>query len=138
MRNILTLLTLVAVALASGCATTDRATGGVTEDEPVKIVWHKVDDPHKICEARSGQVSFFKIKGCSSWTDEKVVIVGVEEKGHNRVCHIWSKKPESNKDLDRFVTLGHEVMHCFEGNWHDKYGRYNEDWKRPKLVVEVK
>ena len=26
-------------------------------------------------------------------------------------------------DPQRFATLGHELMHCFEGNWHDRWGR---------------
>ena len=33
--------------------------------------------------------------------------------------------PRSEMDTQRFVTLGHELLHCFDGNWHDRWGRMN-------------
>jgi hypothetical protein len=31
--------------------------------------------------------------------------------------------PRSERDTERLATLGHELMHCFDGNWHDQWGR---------------
>jgi hypothetical protein len=137
MRTFLVMLVLSVVGLVSGCAITEHGLG-VEEGAAVQIVWHQVSDPHKTCQEQDGQKAFYRIKGCSNWTDDRDVVVGVEKKAQGRICHIWSTKPESSRDTDRFVTLGHEVMHCFEGNWHDQYGRYNEDWHRakPKLTLE--
>ena len=28
-------------------------------------------------------------------------------------------------DTQAFATLGHELMHCFDGHWHDRWGRMN-------------
>jgi hypothetical protein len=41
------------------------------------------------------------------------------------VCSIYAPAPRSERDLQRFATLGHELMHCFDGNWHDRWGRMN-------------
>ena len=37
----------------------------------------------------------------------------------------YAPAPRSERDLQRFATLGHELMHCFDGNWHDRWGRMN-------------
>jgi len=38
---------------------------------------------------------------------------------------LYAPMPRSEMDTQRFVTLGHELMHCFDGNWHDRWGRMN-------------
>ena len=38
------------------------------------------------------------------------------------------------RDRERFLTLGHELMHCFEGNWHDRWGRMHD--KDPRLALK--
>ena len=43
--------------------------------------------------------------------------------GGPRVCAIYAPAPRSERDLQGFATLGHELMHCFDGNWHDRWGR---------------
>lgn len=136
MKLVNTLVVLVVIGLTSGCASTSL--NGVEKEAPVSVIWHQVDDPHKECSQKAG-TQIFKILGCSYWNDEEKIGIGVEEKGRGRVCHIYAKKPESHKDVQRFATLGHEMMHCFEGQWHDKFGRMNEDWKpnREKLQVNA-
>jgi hypothetical protein len=41
-------------------------------------------------------------------------------------CTIYAPEPRDERDAQRFATLGHELMHCFDGNWHDRWGRMND------------
>jgi len=34
-------------------------------------------------------------------------------------CAVWAFKPEGEHDYRYLQTLGHEVLHCFKGNYHD-------------------
>jgi hypothetical protein len=101
---------VVAILFLSACAATPPA------DPRVAIVWHRVDDPHAVCEALAGRKNFFNVLGCSQWQAPLV-------EGGPRVCAIYAPAPRNERDTQRFATLGHEVMHCFDGNWHDRWGR---------------
>lgn len=98
---------LLAVVLAGCAAAPER------EMPPgdVQVVWLRVEDPQRVCEALSGRKQFFAVHGCSRWSAEQ------------RRCEIYAPAPKSEADLQRFATLGHELMHCFDGNWHDRWGR---------------
>ncbi len=87
------------------------------ESGDIQIVWTRVDDPHQVCEGLSGRKEFFRILGCSKWKDVRA--------DGTRVCSIYAPSPRDERDLQRFATLGHELMHCFEGNWHDRWGHMN-------------
>jgi len=87
-------------------------------DAGVAVVWNRVDDPHAVCESLSGRKNFFNVLGCSHWSAPAA-------EGGARVCSIYAPAPRSERDLQRFATLGHELMHCFDGNWHDRWGRMN-------------
>ena len=54
-----------------------------------------------------------------------LALVRAGAEGGARVCSIYAPAPRSERDLQRFATLGHELMHCFDGNWHDRWGRMN-------------
>ena len=95
---------LLLLLLAAGCAATPAAPG-------VSIVWHRVEDAHAVCESLSGRKTFFHIRGCAQRSGS--------------VCSIYAPVPRSELDLQGFATLGHELMHCFDGNWHDQWGRMN-------------
>ena len=84
---------------------------------PVQIVWQKVDDAHATCEEVSGRREIFRIMGCSKW----------REAGGQRTCTIYAQAPRNETDVQRFATLGHELMHCTDGNWHDRWGRMNDE-----------
>lgn len=106
MRAFLPLLLFLA-----GCAAMkDEAT------TPVHIVWQKVDDVHATCQEISGRREIFRIMGCSRWRDE----------GDRRTCTIYAPAPQNERDAQAFATLGHELMHCTDGNWHDRWGRMND------------
>ena len=109
MRNFLLLL---AFAVA-GCTTTSQPSA----DERVAVVWNRVDNPHQTCESLSGRKSFFNVLGCSQWHEPTA--------SAPRTCQIYAPAPRNERDVQRFATLGHELMHCFDGNWHDKWGRMN-------------
>jgi hypothetical protein len=96
------------VALAACAATTQNPRDNVT------IVWNRVDDPHAACVKLDGnRKEVFAIRGCSKWSDAS----------SGRTCNIYAREPKSEMDTQAFATLGHEFMHCMEGNWHDRWGR---------------
>jgi len=102
------------LALLPACAATVPA----ADPDRVAVVWNRVEEPHRVCESLSGRKHFFNIRGCSHWAELKA-------EGAPRVCSIYAPEPRDERDLQRFATLGHELMHCFDGNWHDKWGRMN-------------
>ena len=104
-------LLFLVVALA-GCAAPQKPESG-----DITIVWNRIEDPHGACEGLSGRKEFFRILGCSNWKDTRA--------DGARVCSIYAPAPRDERDLQRFATLGHELMHCFEGNWHDRWGHMN-------------
>ena len=100
----------ILLVLLAGCATVKDET-----TMPVHVVWQNVDDVQATCEEISGRREVFRILGCSKWRE----IAG------QRTCTIYAQAPRDERDLQRFATLGHELMHCFDGNWHDRWGRMN-------------
>ena len=107
MRVLVLLLFFVA-----GCAAvTDDASG------PVHVVWNRVDDAQAACEEVSGRREIFRIMGCSKWRTAD----------GQRTCTIYAPAPRDERDKERFATLGHEFMHCTDGNWHDKWGRMSDE-----------
>jgi len=107
-------LVLLLTILVPACSTTPSA----APDAGVAVVWNRIDDPHTVCESLSGRKSFFSVLGCSQWQEPVA-------QGGPRVCSIYAPAPRSERDMQRFATLGHELMHCFDGNWHDRWGHMN-------------
>ena len=104
---------LLAILLLTGCST-------AVKDEaltPVHIVWNRVDDVQAACEGASGRREIFKILGCSKWRED----------AGQRTCTIYAPAPRDERDKERFATLGHELLHCTDGNWHDKWGRMSDE-----------
>ena len=96
--------------LLAGCAATPAP--------EVAVVWNRVEEPQAVCESLAGRKNFFTILGCSHRQQPQV-------EGGPRICAIYAPAPRNERDLQRFATLGHELMHCFDGNWHDRWGRMN-------------
>ena len=101
------LLLVAAAVLVAGCA----AAPGAERRDAVEVVWMRVDDVHRTCQGLAGRKEFLAILGCSRWSAAQ------------RRCEIYAPEPRSERDVQRFATLGHELMHCFDGNWHDRWGR---------------
>ena len=91
------------------CATPQSAGDHVT------VVWNRVDDVQAVCQNLAGRKEVFAIRGCSKWNDT--------DRAGQRVCTIYVPTPRTETDTQTFATLGHELMHCFDGNWHDRWGR---------------
>ena len=101
----------LALALAlCACATAEPPREGT-----VDVGWIRVDDPQAACANVSGRRELFRVLGCSKWND-------VRPDG-SRVCSIYAPMPRSERDTERLATLGHELLHCFDGSWHDRWGR---------------
>ena len=106
----------VGLAALAACATPQSAGDHVT------IVWNRVDDVQAVCQNLAGRKEVFAIRGCSKWSDGF--------RSNERVCSIYAPEPDSAMDAQAFATLGHELMHCFEGNWHDRWGRMTPQEER--------
>lgn len=104
---------MMIIATLPACAATSPA-----PESGVAVVWNRVEDPHAACESLSGRKNFFNVLGCSQWSQPAA-------EGAPRVCSIYAPAPRNERDVQRFATLGHELMHCFDGNWHDRWGRMN-------------
>jgi hypothetical protein len=112
-------LLLLVTILVPACSTAPAA----APDAGVAVVWNRVDEPHQVCESLSGRKSLFNVLGCSQWQEPVA-------QGAPRVCAIYAPAPRNERDMQRFATLGHELMHCFDGNWHDRWGRMNSPTKQ--------
>lgn len=89
----------IAIALAAalaGCAT-PQAT-------QFRVEW--TDNPQSVCD-RTNVIG--RVVGCA--------------KREGDTCVIHAVRPRDERDMQRFATLGHELMHCAEGQWHDQHGR---------------
>ena len=98
-----------ALGILVACATPQSAGDHVT------VVWNRVDDVQTVCQNLAGRKEVFAIRGCSKWNEA--------DRSGQRVCTIYVPTPRTEADTQTFATLGHELMHCFEGNWHDRWGR---------------
>jgi len=98
-----------ALAALAACATPQSAGDHVT------VVWSRVDDVQAVCQNLAGRKEVFAIRGCSKWNEA--------DRSGQRVCSIYVPTPRNETDTQTFATLGHELMHCFDGNWHDRWGR---------------
>ena len=100
----------LAAALVAGCA------GTPPPAERVYVSWNRVDDVQANCQKLSGRPELFRLRGCAKWNQE----------ASGRVCAIYAPAPRDERDTQAFATLGHELLHCFDGRWHDQWGRMND------------
>ena len=103
----------LAAAFLAACASTPRPA-----PERVAVLWQRVDDVQGTCQKVSGRPEIFKLRGCSTWTQTDTT--------GQRTCSIYAPAPTSERDTQAFATLGHELLHCFDGHWHDRWGRMSE------------
>ena len=93
-------LLLGAIFVIAGCAAIPS--GG----REVTIVWHRTKshaDADAICRRLLTNAPNQRIRGCS-WDEGKI-------------CHIVSPEIRFVTDYKGQETLGHEVKHCFDGEW---------------------
>jgi len=74
------------------------------ERETTLITWKPVDDIQGVCLRESKRRGFgtydYKVDACTFWNFA------------TRTCTIYTKKRPTMHDL------GHEMRHCYQGNWH--------------------
>jgi hypothetical protein len=100
------LLAIMAALSFNVFAYTDDPTAPVKINTPNKtmtVSFRFENNPTQACERESRKVGNggfgYAVLGCSFWTStECVIIVGKTTNQH---------------------TLGHEVLHCIKGNWHE-------------------
>lgn len=68
----------------------------------MSITWLPVDNVQKVCDSENKKRGFQKfgveVQACSFWEGDKCTI-------------ITGKKTSMH-------SIGHEVRHCYQGNWH--------------------
>jgi len=69
----------------------------------MKVVWVRTDEPDKLCREWHPKAGEDKILGC--------VHIDYD------TCYIASPQIQYQDD-DHTMTLGHELAHCFIGNYH--------------------
>ena len=102
----------LAIAMLAACASPPPRTS-----DHVTVLWNRVGNAQQVCQDLDHRKEIWTIRGCSKWNDTG--------QAGERVCSIYAPAPRNESDKVGFVTLGHELMHCFDGNWHDRWGRMN-------------
>lgn len=93
---------LILVLFAAGCSINPNVG---TDQQTMQVVWHRVNNVHSLCQRLTGrQVLFGKVRGCAIW--------------NKQVCHIYAPDFKNIEERERMATLGHELKHCFDGQWH--------------------
>ena len=72
--------------------------------EVTKIVWIRTDDPDTMCRQWYSSLPEQNVLGCAYWNKDTCWVVAPQ------IRYI---------DDDNTMTLGHEVGHCFLGNYHN-------------------
>jgi hypothetical protein len=74
-----------------------------------RITWVITDDPDQTCREVSRKFSkrvmLYKTLGCADWSDPEN-------------CVIYTRAPVTGYDKRTMETMGHEMLHCFAGNFH--------------------
>jgi hypothetical protein len=92
-------LIIVLALLISGCAAHEEiAATSIHPSNLVNVTWD--EDP--MLDSR-------QVAGHSSFA--------------NNICKITTKKPRDSGDRRRFEVLGHELLHCTDGQWHLRAGK---------------
>lgn len=101
------LIALIIASLVSGCAIVAPAPNGAPKT--VAVRWHKAKsqrEVYDICSARYNLLksgAAFDVTGCFWHGDGACNVVSIDS-------------------LEKLSTLGHEVKHCFDGEWHNFKG----------------
>lgn len=76
--------------------------------EPIKLTVYYTDNIDEKYKSLVSKTDSYNREGFSIWYPE------------DKECVVYSKKPRSMNDSDRFVTLGHELLHCTDGSFHSE------------------
>ena len=72
------------------------------------ISWEPADDVQAACDAnrrKRGRPPYsIKVKACSFWSVNML---------NQNICHIVTKRDTT------IWSVGHEIRHCFQRNWHE-------------------
>ncbi len=105
-RPLPSLCLALALAALGGCATQPAPE---TSAAPARtITWVMVDDPKSVCANVVPGRFLWSIDACADWRDP-----------HN--CVVYVKPPADADDRQAMLKLGHEVLHCFVGDFHNPY-----------------
>jgi len=69
------------------------------------ITWVMASNPKEPCSELMSTKDMWAVQGCADWRDKDN-------------CVIYAKPPADEADRQSMFRLGHEVLHCFAGNFH--------------------
>ena len=105
MKNYIALLALVVAANSNAGGWDDpykQFDATVYTNREVSVLWKTVDNIQQACNAelqrRQGKNFGYALNACAFWDGDQ--------------CTILTPKTTSTH------TLGHEMRHCFQGDWH--------------------
>jgi hypothetical protein len=104
-KTIFAIILAVSSFTARASGTYDLEFEAQDKYEDVHMAWYVVKDVPQTC-AMAGA-----LKGARTQYNPKIVACAVRFSG-GRTCVIYTAKKLS------LAVLGHEVRHCFEGDWH--------------------
>ena len=102
----LLLATAFSIAQAGPVSDDPRKTYDVTKgtNRSVQVEWRTVDNPLQVCNRESknfGNGGFaYAVQACAFWWDNRCIIITGKKTDHD--------------------TIGHEIRHCFQGDWHEQ------------------
>jgi len=95
----------LASGLVLGCASAPRADDA--HAAPTRtITWVMVENPNAVCGNLIPGRALWSIDACADWRD-----------ANN--CVIYARPPSDESDRQSMFRLGHEVLHCFVGDFHN-------------------
>ena len=100
---------LLTSALALGaCSTTPPVPPDATVSGPVPIVWIRTDQAwHAVVQRHGGRINVNTL-AFYTW--------------HDGICYVYAPDPPLGPGrayrAGQWASLGHEVKHCFDGNYH--------------------
>lgn len=90
-----------------------------------------LEDPHQAFDFRKVHSSNIEVKVITTKYVQKKCDEESKKRGYGgfkmsvEACSFWDSSRFNNKctivlpEVTNFHTIGHEVRHCFQGNWHD-------------------
>jgi len=102
-----TLGALLAALLLAGCATSRVDPIPKEGEMSRKITWVITEDTQTACRDAGRRPLLYKTLGCAVWKDPTN-------------CVIYARPPRTEDDRRAMETLGHEMLHCFAGHFHNQ------------------
>ena len=99
---------LVALSLCACAAIPEQQPNSATASEGMRIAWVRVDNVTSVC---GNALGCYRIRG--------------------GICFVYTRHARTIFDVGLHQILGHEIQHCFDGDFHGGEARiiYMNQWR---------